>query len=129
MVGTLKSKFLVWNHLRFNIFFEIFFSDKEFYSDAIYAVNYIYQRDGKRTSVTVQFRQKRAPNIAIDFPPKVTKKEQFYISIDGLDTITIQNYQKCFGPGGILLGVMDDELAEKGQTNWAPCVAWQKTRI
>ena len=92
-------------------------------------MNYAYYRSGVKASSTIQFRQKKkSTSPPVDLPPKNTKRDQLLLGITGLDTVENLNYEKCFGTGGILIGVMTDTEANKGKTDWTECVAWQKAR-
>lgn len=106
-------------------------SDKGYSTDTLYEMNHAYYRSGSKATSTIQFRQKKkSSSPPTDLPAKNLKKDQVLLGITGLDKVNTMNldYAKCFGKGGILLGVMTDTEANKGDTDWTECVAWQKPR-
>lgn len=98
-------------------------------STVVYELNYIFKRGGPKASATVQFRRKNKPAVPpIDLPSKKTTRDQLYLGVTGLESVLIPDFERCFGKGGILIGVMSDSDAGRGTVDWTPCVAWQKPR-
>merc|ERR1712179_430007 len=93
------------------------FYDKGYGVNTLYEQNFVYYRSGKKASATIQFRQKKkSQNPPVDLPPKNLKRDQLLLGITGLDTVENLSYEKCFGTGGILVGVMEDGEANQGST-------------
>jgi len=100
------------------------------WSDAqMYEQNFSHLRIGAKASATIQFRQKVAPKSPPkDLPVGKTTMDQIYLTISGLDGVVggIANMGTCFDKGGILLGVMKDLDAGRGDKDWSRCVGEKK---